>query len=180
MKLNNYLLITAGIIIIILLCICIWAMGNATSREDPVAYKPSDNLSHEIQSLQSQFGISKWELNSEKNEIVIYVYDIQEEEEIRELQRKRVENLTIKAIHDTDFENTRAEVTEYLSRLRRNNPDYQIARISMVTDAFGDPPGNYAELWVYNSTPENQKLDGTVIQGWTIQIYPMAPLPAES
>jgi hypothetical protein len=50
----------------------------------------------------------------------------------------------------------------------------------MVTDAFGDPPGNYAEVWVYKSTPENQKLEKIVIQGWTVLVYPMAPLPTES
>jgi len=49
--------------------------------------------------------------------------------------------------------------------------------MAMVTDTFGDLPGNYAELWVYKSTPENKKPDNAVIKGWKILVYPMAPLP---
>jgi hypothetical protein len=47
----------------------------------------------------------------------------------------------------------------------------------MNMDPFGDHPGYYAEVWVYQLTPENEKLDNTVINGWKILIYPVSPPP---
>jgi len=179
MKTHNLRIIAAGIIIIAIFCISIWLAETMLHKEVIVQNNTSDNLIREIQNLQTQFGISKWESNPVRNEITLYVYDVQDENIIKKLQGKQIENFTVKIIQDTEFESTRSKVTAYLTQLQKN-PDYQIARISMVTDAFGDPPGNYAEVWVYKSTPENQKLEKIVIQGWTVLVYPMAPLPTES
>ena len=118
-------------------------------------------------------GISKWEYNADKKEVKLYVYDISDERVIVAFQGKQVDGYTIKMVHDREFETTREDVQTQLTQLKENS-NYELARISMVTDAFGDPSGNYAELWVHKSTPENKKLDGTVIQGWTIMVYPIS------
>lgn len=179
MKTHTQLLVATGIFFIMVLCIIFWLSGPTPSIEGANKNNSYKNVTNEIQKFQSKFGISRWECDSEKNEITIYVYDIQDEKIINEFQDKKIENFTVRIIPDTEFERTRAEVTTYITQLQKN-PEYQIARISMVTDAFGNPPGNYAELWVYIMTPENKKLDNSIVHGWKILVYPMAPLPTES
>lgn len=56
----------------------------------------------------------------------------------------------------------------------REDPAYEIHTIGLITDYNRDIPEYYAELWVYNSTPENKKLDNALIEGWKIQVYSMA------
>lgn len=123
------------------------------------------------------FTVNKWEFDPEiRNEINLYAHDIRNESMIEELQGKQIGNYTIHIIHDTEFETIRLEVVAYLTELRKN-PEYQIAHISMVTDRISDPPGNYAELWCTGETPANRKLDGTLVKGWRILVYPMSPPP---
>jgi hypothetical protein len=98
--------------------------------------------------------------------INLYAIDIRNESEIKGFEGKKIGNDTIYIIHDTDFETKRSEVFAYLWELKKN-PDYQISDISMVTDPYGP----YVELWCYKSTPENKKLDNTMIQGWKILVY---------
>ncbi|HUT39304.1 MAG TPA: hypothetical protein VMW77_08390 [Methanoregula sp.] len=191
------LIVTAAIITIAILFVGLWMLGNLLPKGVTTSDKASGNFTPELkitnniskelpspdlkkfQALQAQFGFSKWEFDPVKKEMTLYAYDIQNESVIKNLQGKQIDNYTIQIIHDTEFKTTRAEVQKQLIKLRKN-PEYQIDGIFMVTDAFGDPPGNYAELWVYKSTPENKKLDNTVIMGWKILVYPMAPLPTDA
>lgn len=131
----------------------------------------------EIQRATYPLALDKWEFDPVKSDqINVYVYDIRNESEIEGYQGKRIGNYTLHIIHDTEFETTRSEVSTYLMQLRKN-PDYQIAHVSMITNSFEDPIGYYAELWCYGSTPQNKKLGGVVIKGWTILVYPMSPPP---
>jgi|WetSurMetagenome_2_1015567.scaffolds.fasta_scaffold328974_1 hypothetical protein len=134
-------------------------------------------IQHEIQLVTDPLAIDKWEFDLVKrDQINVYVYDIRNESEIVGYQGKRIGNYTLHIIHDTEFETTRSEVSTYLMQLRKN-PDYQIAHVSMITNSFEDPIGYYAELGCYGSTPQNKKLGGVVIKGWTILVYPMSPPP---
>ncbi|MCX5844579.1 MAG: PKD domain-containing protein, partial [Deltaproteobacteria bacterium] len=137
--------------------------------------KLPDSILKAVKSIghETPFGISKWETDPTIKEMTIYAYDIQDENKINALSGIQIENYTIKIVKDKEFETTRADVQKQLLQLRKN-PEYQIGGISMITDAFGEPPGNYAELWVYNSTPANKKLENTIIQGWEILVYPVS------
>lgn len=196
MKNRIPLIITAAIIILVILSVYFWMSGIISQDGIKILDKPSGNVTPKLiitnnsldesppdldkfKPLQVRLGFSKWKFDPVKKEMTLYAYDIQDENAINNLQGKRIDNYTIKIIPDKEFETTRAEVYDQLWQLRQN-PDYQLARISMVTDAFGDPPGYYAELWVYHSTSENRKLDNTTIKGWRILVYPMAPLPKET
>lgn len=123
------------------------------------------------------FSINKWEFDSGKNDtIIIYAYDIRNESLIKNIQGKQIRNYTLRIIHDTEFESIRKEVSDYLYELRKN-PAYQVNSVYMVTDRINDPPANNAELWVYESTPENKKLDKTIVKGWKIFVYPATSPP---
>ena len=134
-----------------------------------------DELNQVIKSMNNNkfFTLNKWEFNPENNELTVYAHDIKDQRAINDFQNISVGKYTIQMVYDKEFENNRADVRQQLVQFR-NNPDYQIAGISMVTDRINDPPGNYAELWVYKSTPENKKLDNTVIQEWEILVYPIS------
>lgn len=198
MKNRTSLIVTTMIIIIAVLFMYLWISGifatGVTTLDKPSVnitpelkdtnsspIKLPSELRNELRTLEWKYsiGFSKWNYDPIENEIILYDYPTFNENVVKNLQGKQIGNFTIRIQHDTEFETTRVKVREQLWQLH-TNPDYQLARISMITDPFGDPPGNYAELWVYNSTPENKKLDNTVIQGWTILVYPMAPLPADT
>ena len=138
---------------------------------------PSPELADEFYALQTRYSIafSKLKYNPVKNEITLYDYPTFNKYAALEIDGKKIGNYTIRLQHDTEFVTIQEEVKKQLFQLRKN-PDYQIDGISMVTDPFGNPPGNYAELWVYQSTQENKKLDNTVILGWKILVYPMSPI----
>jgi hypothetical protein len=187
------LIITAAITVVAITFIYLWILGaipngmasigkpsinNASKLTDAnfsLIKLPAD-IQHEIRHYETKhhFTLDKWEFDSRKNnEINLYAHDIRNESAIEDLQGKQIGNYTIHIIHDTEFETKREEVEAYLTQLRKN-PDYQIAWIGMVTDTTGDSPKKYVELWVYESTPKNKKLDNTVIQGWTIHVYPVS------
>ena len=114
-----------------------------------------------------------------KNQIILFIYDIHNESRITEIDGKEIGNYSIKVIRDTPFENTRGSVEGQLLMLKKD-PAYHISWIGMVTDPSLDPIGMRAEVWVDKSTQENQRLDNTMIEGWKIRVYPMAPLPTDA
>jgi hypothetical protein len=192
-------IVVAVIIIIAVLFVSLWIFGIVPNKISQME-KPSENftptfkdtnssplsLPHEMQSYvsnyedQYHFTINKWEFDPVKrNQIILFAHDIRNESMIKDLQGKQIGNYTIQIIHDKEFEENRADVEQQLVELKKN-PAYQISWIGMVTDTSVDPIGQHAELWVEGSTPENKKLDNTVIKGWKILVYPMAPLPSNT
>jgi hypothetical protein len=192
------LIITPVIIIIVILFAYLWISGTYPKGMTAIG-KPSENFTPEFKDTNyslsklptevgqeirhfalRNFTLDKWEFNPvHSNEINLYAHDIHSQGAVEDLQGIQVGNYTIRIIQDIEFETTRAEVGAYLSQLRKN-PDSQIAWIGMVTDRINDPPGNYVELWVYGSTPENKKLDNMMIQGWKIKVYPVSPIPSNT
>ena len=132
-------------------------------------------LRHNLAQLEDElhFTVGKWEFDPEDNTTInLYAHDIRNESMMRDIQGKQIGTYAIRIIHDSEFEVTRSEVFQQLMQYRED-PAYQIANVAMITDYNRDPSEYYAELWAYNSTPENKKLDNTVIRGWKILVYPM-------
>ncbi len=186
------LVITAAIIIIAILFVYFWMSGifprvMTTTEKNPVNITPAfinTNFSlskipleirNEVQMIDNSITLTKWEFNSTSTNVInLYATDIRNESEIKGLQAKKIGNYTIYVIRDKEFEFTRSEVEAYIMELEKN-PDYQIGSSEMVQD----PNGPYAILWCYSSTPENKKLDNTVIKGWKILVYvgSLPPIP---
>jgi len=198
MKANNKIpVITAAVVILVVFLAYLWISGllipkgitnyerssiNSISTFKDINNSPSrlpPDILDNISSLQDLYHISinKWEFDPvNQNQIIVFAYDIRNDSAIKEISGKEIGNFSIRLIRDIEFENTRAEVEQELSGLKKD-PAYHISWIGMVTDTSLDPIGRRAEVWVDMSTPENQKLDKTVIKGWKIFVYPMAPLP---
>jgi hypothetical protein len=189
-KRKPMIIITAMVLIVVILT-CIWLSGviqtgTIPKKNSSVIISPNftdtnsspynlpSGVKQDIEKISYDyiFNINKWEFDPVKNDtIILYAYDIRNESSIENLQEKQVKNYTLHIIHDTEFETTRQEVSDYLWNLRKD-PDYQINDIWMSADRINDPPVNNAEVWVYESTPENMKLEKTIIKGWKISVYP--------
>jgi hypothetical protein len=197
MKNRIPLVIAAAMIIVAILFAYLWISGifpkgNLTTEKPSGNVTPELNninnglknlppeMQGEIQNLAGKYSLAPniWGFDPINNEINLYAYGIHNESAIKDLQGKQIGNYTIHIINDTEILNARSEVRNQLTQLGKN-PDYQIGFIDMMTDE-SDPSGYYAELWAYNSTPANKKLDNMVIKGWKIQVYPMSPIPHDT
>jgi hypothetical protein len=123
------------------------------------------------------FGIHKWEFGPNPDEITLYAYAIKNESQIDNLQGTKINNYTIRIIHDAEFERKQHELVQKLTLLQQDSR-YQIDHFYTVVDPFGNHPEDTIELWVVALTPENRKLDNTEMDGWRVVVYPMSnPLP---
>jgi hypothetical protein len=129
-----------------------------------------DILKNEMDELilYGKFGISKWGVDSDNQQLIIYVYNIQNQSEINKLQNKKDGNWTIKILHDTDIE---TEINEVYTELKRmeNTYDLHVAGVEIA------PSEKKITMWVSNTTPDNQKLNGTQIKGWSVEVYLAGP-----
>lgn len=142
---------------------------------------PTSNLASEEQinselleqlrtfSMHQDFGINTWEFGPDTNQITLFVNDIRNDSQIEILQGTHIGNYTIRIIHDTEFEKIRNDVLTNLTQLQKDSR-YHINTINMGTAPFSSPPGYFTEVWVDELTPENKKLDNSMIQGWRIKI----------
>jgi len=146
---------------------------NASPSKLPSGIKPDI----EKVSQENFFVVNTWEFDPEKKDtIILFVIDIRNESAVADLQGMKIKNYTITLIHDSEFDKTQQEVSDYLWNLGKN-PDYQINAVWMSVNRLNNLPENNAEVWVYKSTPENEKLDNTMIKGWRIRVYPVSSPP---
>jgi len=155
-----------------------YLQGYRTSQNGMILYNKQDiseKSSELIKSiaLNDQFSINDWEFDPNTKEFVVYVHDIKDEHVIDSYQNKTIGDNTVRIVYDKEFEINRVNVEKQLFELKKDS-DYQISWIGMVTHTMSEPSEKSVEMWVYKSTPQNQKMDGTVIQGWTIHVYPMS------
>jgi len=198
MKNRIPLVIAAAMIIVAILFVYLWISGifpkGMTTTE-----KPSGNITPElnntntslknfppeirgeIQTLAGKYSLALniWGFDPINNEINLYAYGIPNESAFSDLHGRQIGNYTVHIINYTEILNARDEVYNQLFQIQKKQ-EYQIAHISMMKDIFSDPKEYTVELWAYNSTPENKKLDNMVIKGWKIQVYPMSPIPSDT
>lgn len=194
---KNRITIVIGIavIIIVFFFAYLWVSGiitNTTITQEPSKNSTPDvkengfglnqlpiEVGHEIRNYKWKynFTIDKWNFDDvNKSEILLYAHDFRNESSVIELQGKKIGNYSIRIIHDTEFETIRDDVFNYLLDLQKK-PDYQIAYISMITDSSVNPTSHIAEVAVFKLTPENEKLNNRVINGWEIKIGIISSLP---
>jgi hypothetical protein len=151
----------------------------SANKNDAQKDLPSPALLKELRKFglnYYKFGIHKWEFGPDTDEITLYAYSIHNQSQVDALQGTHIGNYTIRILHDTEFERTQHELVQNLTLLQQDSR-YQIDHFYTTVDPFGDPPGYYIELWTLGYTPENRKLDNTMMNGWKIQVYPISPDP---
>lgn len=197
---NRISLVVIGIIIIFFIGVVYYGIagvhskGGTTATENPITtvttnltnqnITPEKTASPELLNQLSlfsmrhkDFGIHKWEYGPKIDEITLYAYAIKNESIIENLQGIRVNNYTIRIIHDTEFERKQHELVQKLTLIQQDS-HYQIDHFYTVVDPFGNHPEDTIELWVIALTPENRKLDNTEMDGWNVVVYPIStPVP---
>jgi hypothetical protein len=197
---NRISLVIIGIIIIFVIGVVYYGIagvynkGGPTATENPITTVPT-NLTNQNTTPEKtaspellnqlilfsmhhkDFGIHKWEYGPNKDEITLYAYAIKNESQIENLQGTKINNYTIRIIHDTEFERKQYVLVQELTLIQQDRR-YQIDHFYTVVDPFGNNPENTIELWVDALTSENRKLDNTKMDGWKVVVYPMStPVP---
>lgn len=193
-------LVVIGIIVIFVISIAYFGIagihnkGGTTATENPVSTVPtkltiqyitpektaSPELLKQLRRLiirNNDFGIHKWEFGPNTDEIILYAYAIKNESIIENFTGTKINNYTIRIIHDTEFERNQHVLVQKLTLLQQDSR-YQIDHFYTVVDPFGNHPEDTIELWVVALTPENRKLDNTEMDGWKVVVYPITtPIP---
>lgn len=135
--------------------------ANMTPEELP------EELIEEIEHLRHyknrEFGISRWEFDSENKLAIIYAYSILDEKKVKAIQGRQIGGWTLKVIHDVDYENERKQVSAELMQFQKDHPELEISGFIITSPTR-------MEMWVHNRTPENEALNGTVMYGRTIEL----------
>ena len=135
-----------------------------------------EEVQKEIKNIKypsRNFSISKWEIDSKNKQIVIYAFNIRAKDELNSLhpQGMQIGEWSFKVIHDTEYEEEMKAAAAYFQEMKKNRPELEIAGIGMSSKEV--------DMWVYNRTPENLALDGTVILNRTIHVYGPGYIPTE-
>jgi hypothetical protein len=131
-----------------------------------------EELKEEIKHLQQNYGarefvIIRWEFDSKDKQVIIHASSILNENKVNAIQGRQVGGWTFQVIHDADNEKEYKKELEQLGaklvQLREDHPELQISSFMTSSTEIG--------VWVFNRTPENEALNGTVIRNRTVQIY---------
>ncbi|OPY36073.1 MAG: hypothetical protein A4E35_02115 [Methanoregula sp. PtaU1.Bin051] len=126
---------------------------------------------YRIRFTSSQnFSISLWEIDPNNEQVTFYICRVRNQDEIHNIQGKKIDNWTIRIIHDTEFEKEIDSIYIELNKLKMK-PELQILSFYAQKDPWVVPPKKEIILWVKNQTPENQQLDKTDMRGWKISVY---------
>jgi len=140
-------------------------LGNMEGKN--MSHKLPEDVRNRILNMGYSAGlsVSRWDVYPEKKLIIINVYEKQSDEQISAIQNKQIDNWTIKIQYDEAFHDRMINVKNELLALK-NDPVYRIAYYEIEESPSYESP----RIWivVFELTPENQKLNGTKIQGWEI------------
>ena len=159
-----------------------WTFNVVQERYVPVAVRQalkeanmtpeelSDEVKEEMKNIvqSAEIGsIRTWELDPQNKQATVYVYSIPKENDVDAIQGKQVDGWTFTVIHDVNYEKEHEKDLEQLAaelmQLQKDHPELQIS--SFATSA------TEIDMWVFNRTPENEALNGTVMHNRTVLIY---------
>ena len=117
--------------------------------------------------------VSRWEIDLVNKTFLVYTYTKTDPDVVRTIEEKSVNNWTIEIIYDTEFVDRMNNVSSEI----HNNPGMKVSGIQWSIDGCQNPPVYEALIYVSEYTPENQRLNGTVIDGWKFSVYRAASYP---
>lgn len=146
------------------------AVRQALKEANMTPEELSDEVKEEMKNIvqSAEIGsIRTWELDPQNKQATVYVYSIPKENDVDAIQGKQVDGWTFTVIHDVNYEKEHEKDLEQLAaelmQLQKDHPELQIS--SFATSA------TEIDMWVFNRTPENEALNGTVMHNRTVLIY---------
>ena len=137
-------------------------------------------LPAEIQSeierllLEPEIHITRWSVNTVEKRVDIFVYKLTPENE--RLNGKIIDGWTMNISEDVEFKREEEKLNAELEQLKEK-PEMKIAAWS-----YGwDPRTGYkdVDIFVDNLTPENQQLNGKMIDSWKVHVWKSLLPPKE-
>jgi len=145
------------------------ALDAANLTPDGVPKEVREELEDLRRGDNRTFGISKWEFDPDKKQVVVYAYSIgSEERRVRDekgmevLQGRESGDWTFTVLHDVDYEKERKQLVAELLQFRKDHPELEIGGFAISPTEL--------QLWVANRTPENEVLNGTVMHNRTVEL----------
>ena len=135
----------------------------------------NETLAVELDRINKEkaFVITRREVDENQKNITLYeIY--MNDDQIVEFQGKKIGDWKISVIPDTKYMDEIEAVWAEIMEMEKN-PELQISGSSFTVN----PDIKEVELWVYNRTPENQGLEGKMIDEWTIHVYGPGYIPTE-
>jgi hypothetical protein len=154
-------------------------VGNWTIRvvHDVGYEEEKDRVRAELMEMENMrlyrdqgYSISKLELDYESNQAIVYVTNVYNEENVNDLQGRQVGNWTIRVVHDVNYEKELNLLVADLEELREN-PELNIASFTVSPKKVN--------ILVWNLTPENQALKGTMMHGRRVYVWKTTMPPTE-
>lgn len=198
MKKQTLLIIIGVIILITIFFVYPWMpeiilKGRVTTDSSAVNNTPESNrTNYDLQFFPPEIredilnhakkysvNVSYWGFDPLNNEINLYDKGTLNESVLKELGQVKIGPYTIHVMNDTEILHSQDDVYNQLSQLRKN-PKYQINQISMAPYSLNPPTRSSVELWCYDYTPENKKLNYAVIKGWVIVVIVPSPMPKDN
>jgi len=141
-----------------------------TENELPTAVR--SEIEHLL--LEPEIRITRWSVNTAEKRVDIFVDKLTPENE--RLNGKIIDGWTMNISEDVEFKRSREKLEVELEKLK-HDPNMQIEEWFTVRD----PRTGYKEVTIFvgNLTPENQQLNGKMIDGWKVHVWKSLLPPEE-
>jgi len=117
-----------------------------------------------------QFGISNCSADPAQQVFTLTIFDNNDPVAVSQFQSHHIEGWSVEVNTDTDLEQSILRTHNRLYALKADRPELKIAAYDLIVDSRNRPVQKIAEVFVSESTPDNQKLNGTEIDGWKIRV----------
>lgn len=134
-------------------------------------------LHGEIEKMRGvNLAVSRWDIDSVNKKFIVYTYTMTDPATAQDIDGIRTGNWTVELVYDTEFVTRMNKAIEESNKIRKL-PEMKISAVQWSIDGYRNPPVYEAIVYVTDSTPENQKLNGTDLYGWKISVYRSASYP---
>jgi len=127
----------------------------------------NETLTAELKRMKVRSMVNRWEIDEDQKNVTLYeIY--MNDNQIAELQGKTIGGWTIVVEPDTEYLAEKEQAWAVFMEMEKD-PALQISTFDMSSKEV--------YFWVYNLTPENEALDGTIILNRTVHIV-KSPAPS--
>jgi len=126
-----------------------------------------------------QFGISDCNSDPVNKIFTLKIFHNNDPVAVSQLSSLRTDGWTVRVISDTSLEQSIQSTHDRLHALKED-PAMKIHDYDLIVDSRTRPVQKIAEIFVTETTPENQALNGTEIDGWKARVLELYELKREN
>jgi hypothetical protein len=176
MKDKQLLAIVIVVVVLVIFCIALLLSGffqkSGNDEDEEVSESMTleelnETLTAELKRMKVRSKVNRLEIDEDQKNVILYeIY--MDDKQIAELQGRTIGGWTIVVKPDTEYLAEKEQAWAVFMEMEKD-PALQISTFDMSSKEV--------YLWVYNLTPENEALDGTIILNRTVHIV-NSPTPS--